>query len=280
MGISYHTCALHTHPRLESTEEKDTKSQRTGRKAERCHFLEMTQSLCTLIRAYVAICTSQNELERDSEVPPVSKKALVGKGCFGRDSQSSLVVYFLRGCPVQWTIITHSYTHGQHQLDSYLKDTRSWRDDSAIKSTYFSCRGPRFNSQHQYKAAHTCKPASGNLKTLAFPVYACHTHTPQNLGEPTVTVFLNQSISNYILNTYLYVQFTERERQRQRERECALFLANKNHYRKLQLNLSTQPLSIPKALGMWLKWGQKDCKSQRTWRLAVCQCILYTTGTP
>ena len=58
------------------------------------------------------------------------------------------------------------------------KGTGSWRDGSALKSTSYSSRGPRFSSQPQRLSA-ICNYSSRGSNTLFWPLWALHTYVVQ-----------------------------------------------------------------------------------------------------
>lgn len=157
----------------EEEEEEDSRSQRTVRKSVRCHFLEMTRPLCTWTHTDVATCTGQNSIKNwggAHKVPALSEKLLEVKGCFGRDS---LLWGFAR-----WEVVPHSYTYGQHQLDSvsYLKSTKQGTEGIPWQ---LRAHTALWSAQVQLSAYTRQLTTVNQLQGLWPPqVYVCHTYIP------------------------------------------------------------------------------------------------------
>jgi hypothetical protein len=63
------------------------------------------------------------------------------------------------------------------------------REGSAVKSQYFSCRGPELGSQHSHGTAHNClkTTALGDLTLSDLKGHPSPTHPPALSNPPTQT---------------------------------------------------------------------------------------------
>lgn len=101
---------------------------------------------------YMSCCTVQDQVHR---------------GHRNTNTQTELIGRY------NWVNIDSKYSRGECMF-LRIQEQASWREGLAVKSMYYSCRGPRVNSQHPHFGSHLLVAAVlGDPKACRVDTHTC-----------------------------------------------------------------------------------------------------------